>query len=123
MIRRTLIRGARLLDPASGLDAPGGLLIEKGRIVDFGPGRFAGEPPPDDAIVIDADGACLAPGLVDTEFTSGWDPAARKRYLERTPLGRLAEPEDVAKAVLAAVTLLPATTGVVIPVDGGRPLG
>ena len=65
----------------------------------------------------------VAPGLVDTEFTTGWDPAVRRRYLERTPLGRLASPEDVASAVLAAVTLLPATTGVVIPVDGGRPLG
>ncbi len=30
MIRRTAIRGARLLDPASGLDARGGLLIEDG---------------------------------------------------------------------------------------------
>ena len=37
--------------------------------------------------------------------------------------GRLATPEDVASAILAAVISLPATTGVVIPVDGGRPLG
>ena len=57
MIRRTLIRGARLLDPASGLDARGGLLIENGRIVDFAPGRFESEPAPDDAVVIDANGA------------------------------------------------------------------
>ena len=65
----------------------------------------------------------VAPGLVDTQFTSGWDPDVRRRYLERTPLGRLSTPEDVALAVLAAVTHLPSTTGVVIPVDGGRPLG
>jgi 3-oxoacyl-[acyl-carrier protein] reductase len=65
----------------------------------------------------------VAPGLVETQFTSGWDPAVRRRYLERTPLGRLATPEDVALAVLAAATHLPATTGAVIPVDGGRPLG
>jgi 3-oxoacyl-[acyl-carrier protein] reductase len=65
----------------------------------------------------------VAPGLVDTAFTSGWDPAVKRRYLERTPLGRLATADDVALAVLAAVTHLPATTGVVIPVDGGRPLG
>jgi 3-oxoacyl-[acyl-carrier protein] reductase len=65
----------------------------------------------------------VAPGLVDTQFTSGWDPAVRRRYLERTPLGRLPTPEDVALAVLAAATHLPATTGAVIPVDGGRPLG
>ena len=56
MIRRTLIRNARLLDPASGLDARGGLLVEHDRIVDFGPGRFESEPPPDDAVVIDAGG-------------------------------------------------------------------
>ena len=65
----------------------------------------------------------VAPGLVDTQFTSGWDPAVRKRYIERSVLGRLPTPEDVAHAVLAAVVHMPMTTGVVIPVDGGRPLG
>ncbi|MEX2049320.1 MAG: SDR family oxidoreductase [Gemmatimonadota bacterium] len=65
----------------------------------------------------------VAPGLVDTEFTKAWDPAVRQRYLERSVLGRLPTPEDVASAVLAAVTLMPATTGAVIPVDAGRPLG
>ena len=65
----------------------------------------------------------VAPGLVDTDFTGGWDPAVRKRYLERTPLDRLATPEEVGRAVLAAATHLTATTGAVIPVDGGRPLG
>jgi 3-oxoacyl-[acyl-carrier protein] reductase len=65
----------------------------------------------------------VAPGLVDTQFTSAWDPAVRKRYLERTALGRLPTPEDVALAVLAVATHLPATTGAVIPVDAGRPLG
>lgn len=65
----------------------------------------------------------VAPGLVDTELTKGWDPERRRRMIERTPLGRLATPEDVASAVLAAVLSLPSTTGAVIPVDGGRPLG
>jgi 3-oxoacyl-[acyl-carrier protein] reductase len=65
----------------------------------------------------------VAPGLVDTEFTKAWDPAVRQRYLERSVLGRLPTPQDVALAVLAAVTLMPATTGAVIPVDAGRPLG
>jgi 3-oxoacyl-[acyl-carrier protein] reductase len=65
----------------------------------------------------------VAPGLVDTEFTKAWDPAVRQRYLDRSVLGRLPTPEDVALAVLAAVTLMPATTGAVIPVDAGRPLG
>ena len=78
MIRRTLIRGARLLDPASGLDARGGLLVEHGRIVDFGPGRFESEPPPEDAVVIDAGGACLAPGLVDMRVQFG-EPGAEHK--------------------------------------------
>lgn len=65
----------------------------------------------------------VAPGLVDTELTKGWDAERRRRMIEQTPLGRLATTDDVASAVLAAVIALPSTTGVVIPVDGGRPLG
>lgn len=65
----------------------------------------------------------VAPGLVDTDLTRGWDPDRRRDMMERTPLGRLATPEDVAEAVVAAVVSLPSTTGAVIPVDGGRPLG
>ncbi len=57
---RTLIRGARLLDPASGLDAVGDLLIEGERIAAVG-GSIAAS----DAEVVDAEGLCLAPGLVD----------------------------------------------------------
>ncbi|NNM34002.1 MAG: SDR family oxidoreductase [Gemmatimonadetes bacterium] len=65
----------------------------------------------------------VAPGLVDTELTRGWDADRRQEMLDRTPLGRLATVDDVAAAVLAAVVSLPSTTGVSIPVDGGRPLG
>ena len=35
-MRPVLIRGARLLDPESGLDAPGALLAQAGRIVALG---------------------------------------------------------------------------------------
>jgi len=65
----------------------------------------------------------VAPGLVDTEFTRGWDPAVRQQNIDRTPLGRLATPEDVGQAVVAVATDLTFVTGIVIPVDGGRPLG
>ena len=58
----TLITNARLLDPASGLDAPGALLIENGRIADLGP-RLLDTGTPEGALVIDARGACLGPGL------------------------------------------------------------
>lgn len=65
----------------------------------------------------------VAPGLVDTELTRGWPAERREEMIARSPLGRLATPQDCADAVLAAITSLPATTGVVIPVDSGFPLG
>ena len=65
----------------------------------------------------------VAPGLVDTEFTRAWSPEVRQRMIEETPLGRLADAADVAHAVLAVATSLTMTTGGVVPVDGGRPLG
>lgn len=55
---------ARLLDPATGLDAPGGLLTEGETIADWGPGLFA-DGAPADVTVVDCGGHCLAPGLVD----------------------------------------------------------
>ncbi|MGC2525302.1 MAG: dihydroorotase [Stellaceae bacterium] len=57
---RVLIRGARLLDPESGHDATGDLLIEGERIAAFG-GIIAA----DGAEIVDGEGLCLAPGLVD----------------------------------------------------------
>jgi dihydroorotase len=70
----TLIINARLLDPASGLDAPGALLIRDGLIVDCGAGLTA----PESAAVVDAAGACLAPGLIDLRANLG-EPGAEHR--------------------------------------------
>lgn len=56
--------GARLMDPASGLDTTGDLLTDGELIADFGPGLFAGGAP-EGAIVIDGEDLCLSPGLVD----------------------------------------------------------
>jgi dihydroorotase len=61
---RTAYVNARLLDPASGLDAPGALLAEDGRIADLGPHLFK-EGVPEGVQRVDCAGACLAPGLVD----------------------------------------------------------
>ena len=55
---------ARLLDPATGLDAPGALLTEGPAIADYGPRLFA-LGVPEGAEIVDCAGACLAPGLVD----------------------------------------------------------
>lgn len=64
----------------------------------------------------------VSPGLADTDFVKSMDSGWRDEQASRTPLRRLALPEEVAAAVLAAATLLTFTTGAVIPVDGGRPL-
>ncbi|MGA8549600.1 MAG: dihydroorotase [Stellaceae bacterium] len=61
-MNRLLIQGARLLDPASGLDRTGDLLIEAGRIAAIG-GDLAGCA--ETAETVAAAGLCLAPGLVD----------------------------------------------------------
>ena len=61
---RTAYINARLLDPASGLDAPGALLAEDGRIADLGPQLFR-DGLPEGLQRVDCGGACLAPGLVD----------------------------------------------------------
>ena len=37
--RRTALLYARLIDPSTGLDETGGVLIEDGKIVDLGPER------------------------------------------------------------------------------------
>jgi dihydroorotase len=55
---------ARLLDPASGLDAPGGLITEGESIAAFGP-QVGGEPLAEDFELVDCRGLCLCPGLVD----------------------------------------------------------
>lgn len=55
---------ARLLDPASGLDTKGALLIENGRIADFGAHLFK-DGAPSVSQVVDCKGMCLAPGLID----------------------------------------------------------
>ncbi len=63
----TLFTNARLVDPASGLDSPGGLLISRGVIADHGGSLGV----PDGATVVDCGGAVLAPGLVDLRASLG----------------------------------------------------
>lgn len=65
----------------------------------------------------------VAPGWVEGEYASRVDPSVISAQKQRTPLGRIAQPPEIANAVLAAATLLTFTTGSIIPVDGGRPLG
>lgn len=64
----------------------------------------------------------VSPGLVDTDFVKSMDARWRDEQAARTPLGRLAAPAEVGRAVVAAVRDMTFCTGSVIAVDGGRPL-
>lgn len=55
---------ARLLDPATGLDETGTVLIDGNKIIDTGPHLFPNGPPAN-VQVIDCNGYCLAPGIID----------------------------------------------------------
>lgn len=65
---KTTILNARILDPASSADDTGGLIIADGVIVDCGPHVKSA---PDGADTIDANGLCLAPGIVDLRVKTG----------------------------------------------------
>ena len=67
---KTAYINARLLDPTSGLDSPGGVLTDGETITDFGPKLF-NKKPPKEAEVVDCGGKCLAPGLVDMRIEIG----------------------------------------------------
>ena len=64
----------------------------------------------------------VSPGWVEGEYADAMPREVLAAQTAATPLGRLATPGDVADAVEAAL-MLRATTGTVIAVDGGRPLG
>ena len=61
----TLFRGARIL--GSGVDMLGDLLVRDGRIADFAASVSA----PEGAVVVEAEGAVLCPGLVDMRAALG----------------------------------------------------
>jgi 3-oxoacyl-[acyl-carrier protein] reductase len=63
---------------------------------------------------------CVSPGAVATDFVAGRDRAALEKIAQRTPLKRVVEPEDIARAIMACVTHLKVATGAKIVVDGGQ---
>lgn len=65
----------------------------------------------------------VSPGWVLGEYADRMPATVLESQRDATPMARLATPEDVAAAVGAAVHHLGFTTGSVIAVDGGRPLG
>ena len=61
----------------------------------------------------------VAPGLVDTPWTAGWE--SNQAIVARTPLGRIATAEDIADAIVF-LARSQFTTGQVLAVDGGLTL-
>lgn len=65
----------------------------------------------------------VAPGFVRTEASAGMPPEFQQRVVEHTPLGRVAEPEDVARTIaMLAGEEAGFVTGAVVTVDGGHTL-
>jgi 3-oxoacyl-[acyl-carrier protein] reductase len=63
---------------------------------------------------------CIAPGYITTELTDVLSEELRTILLGQTPLGRLGEPEDVARVTRFLLSDDAAyVTGAVLSVDGG----
>jgi 3-oxoacyl-[acyl-carrier protein] reductase len=58
----------------------------------------------------------VAPGFIETDMT---ESVPREKLLEHIPLGRMGQPEELAKAILFLITSGSYITGQVIHVDGG----
>ncbi len=77
----TVFINARLIDPATGRDEPGGLLVRGGTIADLG-GHLRRNAP-EGAEVIDCQGHVLCPGLIDCQVFTG-DPGQEHRETLKT---------------------------------------
>ncbi|MGD2141089.1 MAG: SDR family oxidoreductase [Burkholderiales bacterium] len=65
----------------------------------------------------------VSPGMVETDFIKKLNPKWLEQQKSLTPMKRFATVEDVADTVVATATHMKFSTGCVIQVDGGRPLG
>jgi dihydroorotase len=77
----TAFLNARLIDPASGKDEPGGLLVADGTIADLG-GHLRRNAP-EGAKVVDCRGHVLCPGLIDMQVFTG-EPGQEHRETLKT---------------------------------------
>lgn len=64
----------------------------------------------------------LAPGWVWGEYASRFSEEYIQEQISKTPLGRIAQADDIGRAAVAIADGLTFSTGCIIPVDGGRPL-
>ena len=77
----TAFLNARLIDPASGKDEPGGLLVKDGVIADLG--AHLRRNAPERTKVIDCKGHVLCPGLIDMQVFTG-EPGLEHRETLKT---------------------------------------
>ncbi len=61
----------------------------------------------------------VAPGLVETPLTAAWSEKRKRGSIERTLLARMAQPEDIAEAMLYLAAGAAYMTGQTIVLDGG----
>jgi dihydroorotase len=104
--RPLLFADARLVDPASGVESRGGLLVLDGRIADLGPSVTAASAP-DGARIVGCGGDVVAPGLIDMQCFLG-EPGAEHRETIATA---------TAAAAAGGVTTIVAAPGTTPPVD------
>ena len=64
----------------------------------------------------------LSPGWVNGEYAKQLPREYIKEQEDKTPLGRIAEAEDIGKALVTIAESFTFSTGCIFPVDGGRPL-
>jgi dihydroorotase len=77
----TVFLNARIIDPASGKDEPGGLLVRGGVIADLG--AHLRRNAPEHAKVVDCMGHVLCPGLIDMQVFTG-EPGQEHRETLKT---------------------------------------
>ena len=99
-----LIENARIVDPASGTDQQGAVLVENGLVADIALGAPIGVP--EGAEVINAKGLILAPGLIDMRVFTG-EPG--KEYRETLQSAG----EAAAAGGVTSFVMMPDTTPVV----------
>lgn len=80
-VRPTVYINARLIDPATNRDEPGGLLVQDGMIADLGPHLRRNAP--EGSVVVDCKGHVLCPGLIDAQVFTG-EPGAEHRETLKT---------------------------------------
>jgi len=88
-VRPQAFTNVRLVDPASGYDGPGALIVTEGVIADVAKGKDLGKLSKD-VEVIDGKGALLCPGLIDIRVKTGEPGAETKETLKSAALAAAA---------------------------------